>query len=67
MNGANSDNAVSIQKMVTLNMQHCSDTSIQLGPGRYCTHKDKFIPVFRGSQAPFYMDRIPTCVQSRAQ
>ena len=41
MNGANSDNAVSIQKMVTPNMQHCSETSIQLGPGHYCTHKDK--------------------------
>ena len=39
MNGANSDNDVSIQKMVTPNMQHCSETSIQLGPGHYCMHK----------------------------
>ena len=38
MNGANSDNAISIQKMVTLNMQHCSETSIQLGPGHYRVH-----------------------------
>ena len=38
MNGADSDNAISIQKMVTLNMQHCSETSIKLGPG-HCTRK----------------------------
>ena len=43
MNGANSDNDVSIQKMVTPNMQHCSETSIQLGPGHYCTQKIKLI------------------------